>query len=172
MDRFRWCTTPTDTQITDPESSVLSQSGVTLYNGPGKTGFEDGILTLTSHRLIWQQGKTKMALPLAAVTSVTQQQTSSIRKATPKLILKLLTPEQLVNAFKAMPARPLWSAPWVVDKGDSRVAVASGLEYIRLGFTQGGIQSFQSALDSTLEVSESAFLRKGRCFIAIGYFYS
>ncbi|VUZ55979.1 unnamed protein product [Hymenolepis diminuta] len=151
MDRFRWCTTPTDSQITDPESPVLTQSGVTLYNGPGRTGFEKGNLTLTSHRLIWQQGNTKIALPLVAVTSVTQQHTSNVRSATPKLILKLLSPELLVNAFKAMPVRPIWSAPWVVDKGDSRVAVASGLDYIRLGFTQRGLQSFCSALESTLE---------------------
>lgn len=95
-----------------------------------------------------------MALPLAAVTSVTQQHTSGVGSATPKLTLKLLSPDQLVNAFKAMPVRPLWSAAWVVDKGDTRVAVASGLDYIRLGFTQGGLQTFNKALESTLEVTK------------------
>nr|CUU99606.1 vacuolar protein sorting associated protein 36 [Hymenolepis microstoma] len=134
-----------------PEPPAKNNKGITLYNGPGRTGFEKGNLTLTSHRLIWQYGSNKMALPLFAVTSVSQQHSSSVKNATPKLMLKLLSPEQLVNAFKALPALPIWSAPWVVDKGDSRVAVASGLDYIRLGFTQGGLQSFFAALESTLE---------------------
>ncbi len=67
-------------------------------------------------------------------------------------MLRLLSPTQLQTAFKAMPSRPAWSAAWVVDKGDTRVAMAAGLDFVRLGFTQAGHQRFDMALNETLEV--------------------
>ncbi|VDM23046.1 unnamed protein product [Hydatigera taeniaeformis] len=150
MDRFRWCLTAAESGLADGESSVASQIGVTLYNGPGRTNFEKGSLTLTSHRLIWQQGNATMSIPLAAVTNVTLQHALGSGVATPKIVLNLLSPAQLLNAVKAMPTRPPWSAGWIVDSGASRVAMAAGLDYIRLGFTQGGHNAMYTALNETL----------------------
>lgn len=153
MDRFRWCLTKAESDLCDGESSVASLAGVTLYNGPGRTNFERGRLTLTSHRLLWQQGSAIMSLPLAAVISITLQHASGPGAATPKIMLKLLSQTQLQNAVKAMPTRPPWSAGWIVDSGESRVAMAAGLDYIRLGFTQGGHNVLYAALNETLAVS-------------------
>ncbi|KAL5965497.1 Vacuolar protein-sorting-associated protein 36 [Taenia solium] len=150
MDRFRWCLTKSESDLSDGESSVTSLSGVTLYNGPGRTNFEKGRLTLTSHRLLWQHGSATMSLPLAAVISITLQHASGSGAATPKIMLKLLSPAQLLNAVKAMPTRPPWSAGWIVDSGESRVAMTAGLDYIRLGFTQGGHNALYAALNETL----------------------
>lgn len=153
MDRFRWCSTPADGQPSGDETVVTSQIGVTLYNGPGRTHFEQGKITLTSHRLLWQRGTSVMSLPLAAVTNISLQHASGSRSATPKIMLTLLTPAQLMNACRAMPVQPSWLAAWIVDKGDSRVAMTAGLDHVRLGFTQGGHQAFFSALNETLAVS-------------------
>ncbi|CDI97196.1 NADH ubiquinone oxidoreductase subunit 10 [Echinococcus multilocularis] len=150
MDRFRWCLTTAESELADGESSVATLSGVTLYNGPGRTNFDKGRLTLTSHRLLWQQDNSTMSLPLAAVISSTLQHASGSVVATPKIMLKLLSPTQLLNAVKAMPTRPPWSAAWIVDSGNSRVAMAAGLDYIRLGFTQGGHNALHAALNETL----------------------
>uniref|UniRef100_A0A5K3EHF2 Vacuolar protein-sorting-associated protein 36 n=1 Tax=Mesocestoides corti TaxID=53468 RepID=A0A5K3EHF2_MESCO len=149
MDRFRWCSS-SESQPADDETVVIRQAGVCLYNGPGKTTFENGVLTLTSHRLIWQRDHSAMALPLVAITS-TSLHHSGGGSATPKIVAKLLSPAQLLSAFKAMPYRPAWSAAWVVDRGDTRVAMSAGLDFVRFGFTQAGHNQFFVALNETLE---------------------
>lgn len=153
MDRFRWCSQE-ELNPTDGERVICYQGGIRLYNGTGRTTFENGRVTLTTHRLIWQRNTSSMALPLAAITSTSVQQhsTSVGRTATSKIVLNLLSPAQLLTAFKAMPSKPKWSAPWVVDRGDSRVAMAAGLDFVRLGFTQEGHRSFDVALNEALEV--------------------
>jgi len=61
----------------DGELEVIIQEGVALYEGDKLTKFEKGILTLTTHRLIWCDGNTTstsllspMALPLEKITDV------------------------------------------------------------------------------------------------------
>ncbi|KAL7055669.1 hypothetical protein AAHC03_022586 [Spirometra sp. Aus1] len=139
MDRFRWCTDDIHSLNSSSsrgaaESLVLQQSGVRVYNGPGRTSFDNGTLKLTTHRLIWSDhaGGSKIHLPLAAVAS-TQLQTSSglTGSGTPKIVVRLLSPSALETAFKSLSDPPVWAGDWIVDKAEKRVAISSGIDFAK-----------------------------------------
>lgn len=152
MDRFRWCTDLPNSQSS--ETTVAEQLGVRLYNGSSRTSFEDGLIKLTTHRLIWissNRSTSAIALPLLAVTHVAEEHEG--RRSTPKIAIRLLSVIAVGNAFKAVPSPPAWAADWIVDRDPGkRVAIASGLEYVRLGFTKSGTKEFAKALLETVAV--------------------
>lgn len=156
MDRFRWCSDDVNSSASSgaAESLVLRQSGVRVYNGPGRTSFDNGILKLTTHRLIWSDhaGGSKIHLPLAAVAS-TQLQTSSgfTGSGTPKVVVKLLSPSALETAFKSLSDPPVWAGDWIVDRAEKHVAISSGIDFVRFGFTKMGHIEFEQALRETLQ---------------------
>nr|VZH99645.1 unnamed protein product [Spirometra erinaceieuropaei] len=181
MDRFRWCTDDIHSLNSSSsrgaaESLVLQQSGVRVYNGPGRTSFDNGTLKLTTHRLIWSDhaGGSKIHLPLAAVAN-TQLQTSSglTGSGTPKIVVRLLSPSALETAFKSLSDPPVWAGDWIVDKAEKRVAISSGIDFVRFGFTKMGHIQFEQALRETLqeagtEVGEDETAELRRAMLSMG----
>ncbi len=56
MDRWTWATLSAEFGRAVPlegESNIALEAGVRLYDGSAATDFDDGTLTLTSHRLLW-----------------------------------------------------------------------------------------------------------------------
>ncbi len=60
------------------ETELASEGGVRLYSGDDRTEFEDGTLTLTSHRLVWIETnppRRALQLPLHLVARVSKART-------------------------------------------------------------------------------------------------
>ncbi|KXJ05821.1 Vacuolar protein-sorting-associated protein 36, partial [Exaiptasia diaphana] len=52
MDRFSWCS-GSNLSVFPGETGVHQQEGVRIYDGENKTTFENGLLKLTTHRILW-----------------------------------------------------------------------------------------------------------------------
>ena len=58
MDRFVWATVA----LSPNETKVFELTGVRLYDGDSKTHYEGGSALLTTHRLVWYDKHSCMAL--------------------------------------------------------------------------------------------------------------
>ncbi|KAF6775187.1 hypothetical protein AHF37_05429 [Paragonimus kellicotti] len=167
MDRLRWCSADIEHRGfggcsgADEEALVLQQYGVRLYDGPERTTFEDGVIKLTTHRLLWIPGHNSadscIALPLAAIINVRFEEGGGIvRSRTPKVVLRLLTTPALENALASLPHQSPWMDRWLTNKGSSYAVVGHSNEnHIKLGFTRTGEKEFLRALEETLKLTSS-----------------
>ncbi|CAG5120941.1 unnamed protein product [Candidula unifasciata] len=127
MDRFSWC----DGSLYPDETLVEQQTGVAVYDGQDKTAFSNGILMLTTHRLLWRDQRNRncvISLPLASISNLEEQPSSFTKSA--KIIVHLLP---------AIPGRP----PGPVTH--------SSHSYIRLSFRELGQEQFLRALKEELK---------------------
>ncbi|XP_071087991.1 vacuolar protein-sorting-associated protein 36-like [Haliotis cracherodii] len=86
MDRLEW----SDGSLIGGETLVEQQTGVCLYDGHDKTSFEYGVLSLTTHRLLWRDHRNRncvVALPLALVVYLEEQASGFAKSA--KIIVHL-----------------------------------------------------------------------------------
>uniref|UniRef100_UPI00358FE569 vacuolar protein-sorting-associated protein 36 n=1 Tax=Myxine glutinosa TaxID=7769 RepID=UPI00358FE569 len=129
MDRFSW----SNGLLEIDETLVVQQRGVRLYDGNDKSGFDSGILILTTHRLIWRDSKNMecvLSLPLRLIKLIDEEQPSIFSNSSPKIVLHL---------EKALPERipgPL---------------ATSQYDYIRLSFREYGNAPFFRHLSEELE---------------------
>ncbi|XP_050691093.1 vacuolar protein-sorting-associated protein 36-like [Eriocheir sinensis] len=126
MDRWFWC----DSSLGPGEALAASAKSIRLYDGDKKTGYEDGHLTLTNHRLLWrhESQSSSLGLPLNLVVLIEEE--AGGFTSSPKLVLHLARPS---------PGQP--SGP----------VATSQASYVRLSFKHGGCSSFQHALQKALE---------------------
>ena len=128
MDRFAW----TDGSLNGDEQLISQQTGVRIYDGEDKTNFENGKISLTTHRLIWRDYKDArytISVPLSYVVYCEEQSGGFAKSA--KIIVHL----NATPAYK--PPGPVTSSP---------------NNYIRLSFRDGGqpeiFKHIQQALSS------------------------
>lgn len=126
MDRFEWC----DGNLYSGEQLAEQQTGVALYDGNEKTAFENGILSLTTHRLVWRDHRNRncvLCVPLSLVVYLEEQASGFAKSA--KIVVHL----NPAPSHKA--AGPVSS---------------SNHSYVRLSFREAGekefFRSFQEAL--------------------------
>nr|ADD24139.1 Vacuolar protein-sorting-associated protein 36 [Lepeophtheirus salmonis] len=103
------------------------QDGVYLYQGHDKTRFKNGILKLTSHRLIW--GEENLSLDLGSIMLTKDEEAGTFSLRSSKIALHLLPATRsspLSNEFN--------------EKED----------FVRLSFHSGGMKSFYSKLTDAL----------------------
>jgi len=127
MDRFSW----TDGVLTHDEQLVCQQTGVRLYDGHDKTGFDHGRLVLTSHRLIWKDYKSQesiLALPLSCVVML-EEEGGTFTKS-PKIVAHLTAP--------------------AADKAPGPV-VSSQNSFVRFSFKEGGEKDFFRNMNEELD---------------------
>ncbi|KAF8560844.1 hypothetical protein P879_04637 [Paragonimus westermani] len=163
MDRLRWCSADIEHRGfggcsgADEEALVLQQYGVRLYDGPERTAFEDGVIKLTTHRLLWiprhSSADSCIALPLAAIINVRFEEGGGIvRSRTPKVVLRLLTVPALKNALASLPHQSPWMDCWLTNGGSSNAVVGHSNEnHIKLGFARTGEKEFLRALEESLK---------------------
>ncbi|XP_038055641.1 vacuolar protein-sorting-associated protein 36-like isoform X1 [Patiria miniata] len=126
MDRFEWG----NGNLLQGETQVKQQHGVRLHDGTDKTAFDRGIITLTSHRLIWTdsvQQTTLVTLPLSLVLYA--EEVPAGRGKSPRV------------AFHLHPAPP--------NKPPGPVMM-SAHSYIQLSFKEGGETEFFRCLSEEL----------------------
>ncbi|KAH8858311.1 Vacuolar protein-sorting-associated protein [Schistosoma japonicum] len=175
MDRFRWCSDDvenygsTKQDNLNEETIVLQKPGVRLYDGPNRSAFDNGLLKLTTHRLLWSNPFTPtssfIALPLAAIISVKVEDSGNSLAVyrTPKLILRLLTVAALQNVLSSLPNPPQWIEQWcgvgnLGSGSDSTTFSATAVvshsreDHIKLGFPMAGHQEFLQSLNEVLQV--------------------
>ncbi|KAG0723414.1 Vacuolar protein-sorting-associated protein 36 [Chionoecetes opilio] len=126
MDRWFWC----DSSLSPGEAVAASAKSIRLYDGDKRTGYEDGHLTLTNHRLLWrhESQSSSLGLPLGLVV-LTEEEAGGFTSS-PKLVLHLASPPP------GHPAGPV---------------ATSQASYVRLSFKHGGCSAFQQALQTALE---------------------
>lgn len=162
MDRVRWCSDDFQRKVgvgPAEESVVVQQNGVCLYDGGKRIGFDNGLLSLTTHRLLWvarpNSGESFIALPLVAVLNATMEAGGGgfLRNRTPKIVLHLLTQPALETALLALPHTLPWIDRWRKNTGGDAYAVVSSSseDHIKLGFAAGGEKHFWTALEETLK---------------------
>ncbi|KAF5397633.1 ESCRT-II complex subunit VPS36 [Paragonimus heterotremus] len=163
MDRLRWCSADIEHRGfggcsgADEEALVLQQYGVRLYDGPERTAFEDGVIKLTTHRLLWiprhNSADSCIALPLAAIINVRFEEGGGIlRGRTPKVVLRLLTAPALKNVLASLSHQSPWMDRWLTNEGCSYAVVEHSNEnHIKLGFARTGEKEFLRALEETLK---------------------
>lgn len=86
-----------EARLAEDESFVAKEKGVKLYDGDDKTGYEDGEVVLTTHRLFWgrpgeiSKGMTCMSLSLSRVDSLYEEWASAnLFGRKKRLIVRLL----------------------------------------------------------------------------------
>lgn len=86
-----------EARLTADESFVAKEKGVKLYDGDEKSGYEDGEVVLTSHRMFWgrsgeiAKGMTCMSLSLSRVDSLYEEWASAnLFGRKKRLIIRLL----------------------------------------------------------------------------------
>ncbi|XP_048779088.2 vacuolar protein-sorting-associated protein 36-like [Ostrea edulis] len=80
MDRLEW----SDTNLVPGEEGVNFQSGIAIYDGQDKTYFENGTLTLTTHRVIWKDNRDRtrvLALQHSLVVYIEEQPSGFAKSA-------------------------------------------------------------------------------------------
>ncbi|XP_050416555.1 vacuolar protein-sorting-associated protein 36 [Patella vulgata] len=128
MDRLEW----SDGSLMSGESHIDQQRGVGIYDGHDKTSFDFGMLSVTSHRLIWRDHRNRnsvIALPLSLVVYLEEQASGFAKSA--KIIVHL---------------KP---APTNKAAGPSTYSAHS---YIRLSFRESGEREILRSLNEALQV--------------------
>lgn len=126
MNRFYWC----DSALTKGEAVITSATGIRLYDGERKTHFDDGHLTLTSHRLLWrhESQSSSLGLNLELISLVEEEAGGFIHKS--KLILHLSMP------------------PHTQPQGPNPT---SSYNHTKLSFRHGNVGAFHQSLRTALE---------------------
>ncbi|XP_045602806.1 vacuolar protein-sorting-associated protein 36 isoform X1 [Procambarus clarkii] len=125
MDRWYWC----NSSLTSGEVVSTTANGIRLYDGDKKTGYDDGRLTLTNHRLLWRHENQSSSLGLNLSLVVLVEEEAGGFTSSPKLLLHLAQPPH------TQPAGPV---------------AASSNSCIKLSFKQGGCSSFHQALQKNI----------------------
>ncbi|KAG7174004.1 vacuolar protein-sorting-associated protein 36-like isoform X1 [Homarus americanus] len=125
MDRWYWC----GSSLTAGEVVCTTANGIRLYDGDKRTGYDDGHLTLTNHRLLWRHESQSSSLGLHLSLVVLVEDEAGGFTSSPKLLLHLAQPPH------SKPAGPV---------------AASSNSFIKLSFRQGGCSSFQQALQNAI----------------------
>ncbi|CAF0887910.1 unnamed protein product, partial [Didymodactylos carnosus] len=76
-DRFAW----TDGQLHMGEIIIATQTGVSIQDGPEKTAYQKGTITLTSHRFLWKDNTSQIELPLSYIVYAEKKDASLTSKA-------------------------------------------------------------------------------------------
>ncbi|CAF0910685.1 unnamed protein product [Rotaria sp. Silwood1] len=76
-DRLAW----TDGQLHVGEVIITSQNDVSINDGSEKTDYQKGLITLTSHRILWKDKSAQVELPLSIVIFSEKKDASLISKA-------------------------------------------------------------------------------------------
>ncbi|CAG0885723.1 unnamed protein product [Cyprideis torosa] len=127
MDRLEW----SSPDILPGESKLASQARTKLYDGDVATGFKDGDLTLTSHRLLWTSpSPSRSCLSLDLRLVVFLEEEAGTLTGSPKIVLFLTAP----SAHKR---------PGPVQ--------SSRATFIKVSFKLGGQAAFVSGLNRLLE---------------------
>lgn len=86
-----------EARLSEDETFVAKEKGVKLYDGDEKTGYEDGEVVLTTHRMFWgksgdiAKGMTCMSLSLSRVDSLYEEWASAnLFGRKKRLIIRLL----------------------------------------------------------------------------------
>ncbi|XP_069131162.1 vacuolar protein-sorting-associated protein 36-like [Argopecten irradians] len=127
MDRFEWG----DDSLIPGERQVLQQRGVALYDGYDKTSFQDGIVVLSTHKLIWKDIRDRSRILILRLSLVVflEEQPSGFAKSA-KIIVHL-------NPV------PSQKSPGPVSH--------SANHFIRLSFREAGEREFNQAFSEQLE---------------------
>lgn len=125
MDRWCWC----DSSLTSGEVVLTTANGIRLYDGDKKTGYDDGHLTLTNHRLLWRHESQSSSLGLYLSLVVLVEEEAGGFTSSPKLLF------HLTQQSPSQPTGPVSS---------------SQNSHIKLSFRQGGCSRFHHALQKAL----------------------
>lgn len=123
MDRWIW----ENKEKRAAEENRLTLSHVRLYDGEDKTPFDQGHLTVSTHRLLWSDGNRGIEMPLNCITKMESHGAKFTKSA--KVILTLSKPSH------SRPPGP---------KGDSNY------DYIKLSFVKGGHQEAEASIRTCL----------------------
>lgn len=123
MDRWAW----QGKENGAAEENRNSVSHVRLYNGEEKTSFDQGTLTVSTHRLIWTDGNRNIELPLKYISKVDSHAAKFTKSA--KVILTL---NPLSHSH---PPGPISSSKY---------------DYIKLSFVKGGHQEIENSIKTCL----------------------
>lgn len=126
MDRWYWC----NSSLTSGEVVSTTVNGIRLYDGDKKTGYDDGRLTLTNHRLLWRHETQSSSLGLHLSLVVLVEEEAGSFTSSPKLLLHLAQPPH------SQPAGPV---------------AASSNSFIKLSFKHGGYSSFHQVLQKAID---------------------
>ncbi|ESO92493.1 hypothetical protein LOTGIDRAFT_202604 [Lottia gigantea] len=130
MDRFEW----SDGSLMNGEVHIDQQRGVGIYDGHDKTSFDYGMLSVTSHRIIWRDHRNRnsvISLPLLSVIYLEEQPSGFAKSA--KIIVHLS------------------AAPSNKSAGPSTYSAHS---YIRLSFRESGEHDILRSLDEALQAKK------------------
>ena len=121
------------------EVECLVQDKVALYDRDNKTKNEDGLLRLTTHRLIWQGAKGEaLGVSLALVT------TTELQVDLPVLSFLTRQPSDFSSSFFFF-----FQAGFMASSPKISVNFAPGT-FVKLSFRNGGHQAFLTKLQSTI----------------------
>ena len=123
MDRWAWQNKVTKAA----EENRGNVQNVRLYNGEEKTAFDQGNLTISTHRLSWSDGKQSIEMPLKYITGMDVHSAKLTKSA--KLVLKL---SELSHTQEPGPLS------------------CSKYSYIKLSFLKGGHLRAQGIIDGCL----------------------
>ncbi|XP_076068812.1 vacuolar protein sorting 36 [Oratosquilla oratoria] len=129
MDRWFWC----DSALVAGETVLDSVDGIRLYDGDKKTGYEDGFLTLTNHRLLWKHSSNNSSLALSLDLVVLVEEEGGGFTSSPKAVLHLSLPPH------TKPAGPVTS---------------SSNSHIKLSFRHGRPASIMKNLQKSISDRE------------------
>ena len=124
MDRWSW----QDKTIRAAEENRGNVSNVRLYDGEDKTAFDQGNLTISTHRLSWSDGKQSIELPLKYVASIDAHSARLTKSA--KLIISL---SELSHIHQPGPFN------------------SSKYKYVKLSFLKGGHLRAHGLIEGCLE---------------------
>lgn len=127
MDRFEWG----DESLIPGELQVIQQRGVALYDGQEKTSFQDGILVLTTHKLLWKDIRDRSRILILRLSLVVflEEQASGFAKSA-KIVVHL-------NAAPSQkPAGPV---------------SYSANNFVRLSFREAGEREVNQAISEQLQ---------------------
>lgn len=138
MDRMQWATLSEFQRVVlaEGESELVHEACVRLYDGDQRTEYDDGALTLTSHRLLWVEAsaaRRALQLPLALISHLDKEMPGLRLMSSPKIFVHL----------HGLPAQ---TAPGVAP---------STATHIRLSFRRSGgkdhISGFLAALQQAVQ---------------------
>lgn len=129
MDRLEWC----ENENCDKPGEVLvcQQAVVSLYDGDVKSSYVHGLLTLTTHRILWKDPKNRsriLSLPLSLVVFLEQEAAGFSKSA--KIVVHLSA------ADSNRPSGPVRQSRY---------------SYIKLSFKQSGEREFHRELSEQLK---------------------
>jgi len=124
MDRLAYIT---EHQLAGESGVLLQQGGVKLYDGDSRSGYDEGALELTSHRILLPS--LNLCLPLEKVLLLEREEGGFMRSDKLRLHLKPLSP---------------------AEQGMARPVTKHRADFIKLSFRSGGASDCESQLSVQL----------------------